>query len=499
MSVVGFWPVAVVPVGQVACATTLWRAKGRLSVTVVVKARYQLVHNGVMVPALPEPVRPQHGELAPYLTQADVVLSSAHAHPRDASPAPALAVRLAVFREWAVIDKSLLVYPADEQGRRAHAVTGPITVAVPPGASAAHPGIVVNPSQADEPGTLGVLSDRSAARTRLLGDAAPPSAPHGIYEIPNMFPWAYFQVAPPDQRTSYLRGDEWIVLDGMDREHARFQSQLPRARAQVYVYPPGLASGSSFAVHMEADQLSIDVDRKECSMLWRGSFPVADEATARALILVGGVGMPHLPVNWPDIPTLMSNPILQAHGLVQRGPSKRPLPAPRRDLVEEDELSMAKTRNMNADDAAAMFAELEEDTGEMIEVEPESVRSAEVAQLEMSQEGVLSVHTLSESVIVEVMKLVGEEELKAAITNEQGERKRTALGLPKPSSRVLRPVHVDSAAEEVGEGRTPSAAPDLEEQSVDQLEVTLSDALTAQGIPTVDHLPWRKGGDGSSE
>ncbi len=492
----GFWPVAAVPVGGVACATTLWRAKGRLSVTVVVKARFRFVHNGEMTALPAEPVHPEAGELAPYLTQADVVLSAAHAHPRSASPAPALAVRLAVFREWAVIDKSLLVYPADDEGRRAHAVTGEIPV-VKPATSKLPQGILVNPSEASRPGTLGPLSPTCAERLKLLGEAQVPLQEEGVYEVPNMFPWAYFQVAPPDQRTSYLRGDEWIVLDGLDREHPRLQSRLPRARAQVFVYPPGLTSGSCFAVHMEADHLAIDVDQKACSMVWRGSFPVADQTSARSLILVGGVATPEKPVAWPDIPALMNHPLLHAHGLVQQRP--RGLPTPRKSLVQEDEASMAKTRNMSAADAAAMFGALDDDdaTGEFAAFEdeaPESVSSSEMAQLEMSSDGVLSVHTLSESVVLEVMQFIGEEEAQASVTDEKGTKKRTALGLPKPA-RVLKPVHITGHPGPMQCERTRSEVPALDERSVDQLEVTLSDALVAQGIPTIDDLPWRRDSD----
>lgn len=173
----------------------------------------------------------------------------------------------------------------------------------------------------------------------------------------------------------------------------------------------------------------------------------------------------------------------------------------------EDAASMAKTRNMNAQDAAAMFSQLEADLGTAQtkeiaaeEVVPESVRSAEVAQLDISQEGVLSVHTLSESVILEVMQLIGEEELQAAISGEDGQRKRTALGLPKPAPRVLKPIHVHPhVGDEAARARTRSEAPELATQSVDQLEVTLSDALTAQGIPTIDQLPWRRGTDESGD
>jgi hypothetical protein len=127
-----------------------------------------------------------------------------------------------------------------------------------------------------------------------------------------MFPWEYFQVAPPDQRSTYLRGDEWLVLDGMHATEARLQSRLPGAHAMVRVYPPGLVAGKSYQVGMQADQLSINVERLTCSMLWRGSFAVSDVPSARALTLVAGVALPGQPPTWPDREQLMQSRVVQA-------------------------------------------------------------------------------------------------------------------------------------------------------------------------------------------
>jgi hypothetical protein len=255
---------------------------------------------------------------------------------------------------------------------------------------------------------------------------------------------------------------------------------------------------------------------------------VENEAMARSLILVAGVGGPGQPIRWPDIPGLLRNPILHAHGLVRTVPvvPSRPSPGPRGSASVasaqglglalespgvanalpaqappgEDADSMAETRNLSAESAAAMFATLEHEG----EDEPSSIRPAEVGQLQMSMDGVLSVNVASESVILEVLELVGAgQELQ--VTDRQGEkRRRTALGLPAPGrSRPLRPlgieVQVAESAGLVAPVEVSAETPQLDEQSVDQLELTLSDALTAQGIATVDQLAWRRGADGGEE
>jgi len=298
---VGFWPVTVVPVGRLAAATLLWRTKGRLHVTVVVKARFRFQHDGVMTPMMPEPVRPQLGELAPYLGQADVVVVAAQAHSAGAASAPR-AVRLALFREWAVVDKSLLVYPGS-------ATSDGVAIVAPQGETAA---VVVHPSHPDRVASLAPIGERDPARMALLDDAPLPKPTGGVLEIGDMFPWAFYQVAPPDQRTTYLRGDEWLVLDGMHPTEPRLQSRLPGALAMVRVYPPGLAAGNSYQVAMQADQLSINVDRLACSMLWRGSFAVSDVASARALTLVAAVALPGQPPAWPDHEQLLQSEVMRA-------------------------------------------------------------------------------------------------------------------------------------------------------------------------------------------
>ncbi len=487
----GFWPVAVVPVGRVACASTLWRAKGRLHVTCVVKARFEMVHNGYMRPILPEPVRPQLGEVAPYLTQADVVITGGRAHCVPPRPAAALAVRLALFREWPVIDKSLLVYPRDGGGARTVAMVPSLTLGdARPDTPA---GRLVNPADPTQEARLGPVPPDAPERLALLGGGSMPVTRDGVVEIPAMFPWGYYQVAPPDQRASFLRGDEWLVLDGMHPQHARMQSRLPCAVAEVRVYPPGLVQGPCYPVEMQADQLNIDAERGHCSILWRGSFPVQHEVAARSLTLVAGVGVLGQPIVWPDVHQLMRNPVLRAHGLVD-------LPHPE---AQEDEASMAPTRQVAQQDllaAAGLVAQSGTHAAEPGDGEPISLRAAE---LQLTDDGVLWLEPRDDAILLELTPDPSvEEERVGGTVKMSGEEllekvgavvRRTALGLPVPDGkRLLRPsAHVVSAPAPAAEaGPSSSAPPRLEDVSVDRLELTLSEALAGHGLSGLDEL-WR--------
>jgi hypothetical protein len=293
MSGFGFWPVAVQPVGNVSSGTLLWRVSGKLHVTVVVKATFELDVDGVARPTAPEPVDPRRGELAPYLGLTDVVVTAAHAHSCPPAPVTAIAVRVAVIRDWPLLDKRLLVYGDDP--RRGSLFTQAAVVV--DGAVASPPGVLLNPREPNQPVGYGQLADDDPGRSSLLVGRPPPEATAGVMEIREGFDWSYFQVAPKDQRIAHLRGDEWLVLDGFHPNHPRIKCRLPSAHADVRVYPPSMqvADGATFHVAMLADRLNIDADRLRCSLLWRGSFPVADEASARALTLLAALTTPQGP------------------------------------------------------------------------------------------------------------------------------------------------------------------------------------------------------------
>ncbi|WP_156041475.1 DUF2169 family type VI secretion system accessory protein, partial [Chondromyces apiculatus] len=321
--------VEVVPVGQVAAATVLWRMSGQLAVTVVVKATFDLVPDGEMELTEPEPIvtaEVHHGgspvrsvlatsDLAPFLPRADVVLTG-HAHAPEGRSVGRQVVRLSVYREQALLDKTLFVHgdrtsgePAPFQSmplvyERAFGGIGwadnPLGVGSNPQGQAARPPNIEVPRKPGVTGGFGPISRAWLARRRLVSalDRKVLEAP--IVELPETFDWTYYQAAPLDQRVPYLVGDEWIELEGMHPVLQSVQSCLPGAFAEARLSVDG--HPGSGQVVFRADTLRIDADQGRCSVVWRAVVPVVgEEALAKLRILVG-VGTRDRPIAWPEEP-----------------------------------------------------------------------------------------------------------------------------------------------------------------------------------------------------
>src|SRR5262249_54084137 len=137
---------------------------------------------------------------------------------------------------------------------------------------------------------------------RLLGSVSRRDLdPAGLIDLPDDFAWEYFQAAPADQRVPFLRGDEWIVMDGLHPERTRQRTRLPGASGIARVYGLGrwgVPEGQPLALH--ADILRIDADAGRCSRTFRATFPVHDEAALASVRVVAGLELPGSPVTWPD-------------------------------------------------------------------------------------------------------------------------------------------------------------------------------------------------------
>ncbi len=179
---------------------------------------------------------------------------------------------------------------------------------------------LVNPSDRAQPISFGPVSSYWLQRRRALGGLAREALEADVLELPEGFDWSFFQSAPSDQQIAYLRGDEWIVLDGMHPALSRFQSRLPSAVVTARVYGPG--GGQGYPMELMADGLAIDADRQACWVTWRRSFPVdSEEAAARLRILVA-LALPEEQIAWPDLP---------AYDAI-RAPAPPAAPAPPRSL-----------------------------------------------------------------------------------------------------------------------------------------------------------------------
>ena len=257
-------PVAIAAEERVACAAVAWRFRGRLQLTVVVKATFAIVPGGAATVAAPREILHEDrtfdrhpsrsveaaSDLAPYLARCDVIFTG-HASAPGGQPVPAGSVRIGLAREGQrLLDKTLHVFgdrasadaPPDPFKRMPlvyeRALGGP---GEPNPVGVETPNVVdaVDPKRA---GGFGPVSRYWPARKRLLGKINRATLDAAIAGVPEAMPWEYFQAAPPDQQIDYLQGGEWLVLDGIHAEHPRVQTRIPAARgAASVVAEPGAA------------------------------------------------------------------------------------------------------------------------------------------------------------------------------------------------------------------------------------------------------------------
>ena len=239
------WPLQVVALRPVSCGSVLWRMGSACFATVIVKATFGLVHGGparLIAPVdlvradkhrdrSPASSLEEASEIAPYLPSGGVVLQG-HAHAPSGRPIPAMSVRLAIYRDRPMVEKTLHIFgdrtPQSASSpqpfsrvpivyERAFGGTSveenPVGVGADP-ASRALPNIV-DPTDARKPAGFGAISRYWGSRKRLLGGAERRSVEAQVAEIPDGFDWRYFNPAPLDQQLEPLAGDEWIVLDGL--------------------------------------------------------------------------------------------------------------------------------------------------------------------------------------------------------------------------------------------------------------------------------------------
>jgi hypothetical protein len=317
--------------GAVSCGTRLWRFRGSLQLTVVVKAVFAILHDGVAKPAGPGAIISEDyhrdgyparsveaaSDLAPYLARCDVLFVG-HAYALGARAA-AGAVRLGISREGRpLLDKTIHVFGNRASSSPAAAgVPAPFTrIPIiyekalggpgepnPVGTDAPN---LVDPADARRPVGFGPIGRYWPIRRRLLGKIDGKAIDATVADIPETMPWDYFQAAPPDQQIEHLRGGEWLVLDGLHPTLARVQTRLAATRGAACVVMQGSAPGGPSSppatVELVCDTLAIDGDRQTLSLSWRGHREVAEgEATLPSLRILAALEVPGVPTDWARI------------------------------------------------------------------------------------------------------------------------------------------------------------------------------------------------------
>jgi hypothetical protein len=285
----------------VTCAALASRYRGRLVVTVVVKATFALTPDGAATLRPPSPIvdcdRYLRGkpvasleaasDLAPYKPRVDVTFVGS-AHPTAAGASGV--ARLALFRGAPLLDKTIRVHPP----RAAASQPVPILYELALrewGPSGQNPVGTEQPSLVDprdprRPIGFGPIRADWPARARFRGQARlDHHAP--ILDIPDEVDWRYFQVAPPDQQIPALQGGEWLLLEGLVAGHPRLRTQVPSVLAKADV--TGAVSTSSA---LAADTLAIHGEAGTFDVVFRGTVPIAGgEASLAGIRIVARLAL----------------------------------------------------------------------------------------------------------------------------------------------------------------------------------------------------------------
>ncbi|WP_438030173.1 DUF2169 domain-containing protein [Sorangium sp. So ce233] len=335
--------------------------QGAERLTVIVKATFTLVHERCAeLAAAADLVRadqPREGwgsldeacETAPYLPSAGVLVRG-HASAPAGETATSLSVRVALFRDdrW-ILNKVLHVFGDYTRAALSprpfsrvpivyeRAYGGPHVDANPVGVGAdtVLPSIV-DPTDPTRPAGFGPIARHWAPRRHLLARDQAPDRP--VPELDASFDFRYFHAAPPDQQLEFLRGDEWIFLEGLHPHYPWLRSSLPSARGLARLYRAG-AGGEDHGqpIELVADTLSIDADRLLCSLIWRGNVALQPGDTPARMRVVAGVELPGRPLVWPTPlagpPSSRSSP--EAPGFVEEDPESARRPVIQDEITAE--------------------------------------------------------------------------------------------------------------------------------------------------------------------
>ncbi|MDC3957232.1 DUF2169 family type VI secretion system accessory protein [Polyangium jinanense] len=296
-----------------ASTAVAWRFEGQLHVTVIAKATFTFAPDAPMSRTEPQEILRSdvhHGnnparsvrftsDLAPYLARADVLFTG-HAYAPEGNPVQALPVRVAIFDDdRLLLDKRLLiraprglqrmpmVYERSTRGMDGQ--ENPFGLEPPTDEQEPY---ILDPTEPHRPAGFGPIGRAWPIRKRLLGSVPRHVLDGPIAEIPEGFNWSYFQAAPLDQRIDWLRGDEWLVLEGLHPALPRFRTRLPGLRGAARVFGLsafGVPDGQPLDLHL--DTVRIDGDEQRCTVVCRRSFPIASEAALSALRIVAAVQM----------------------------------------------------------------------------------------------------------------------------------------------------------------------------------------------------------------
>lgn len=296
------WPIPIVAQGDASAATQLFRLEGQLYLTLLVKAAFKFVPNGLMTRTEAPPIVTQDvfqgkpgtqslivaSDIVPTRARTDVLLTG-HAYTPGQRPASASTASITIYRRRVmVMHKTVSIRgDVDASGQTIPFTSMPLKyerallteenpVGVDPQRSI--PNLIL-PQDPQRAAGFGPISTYWPGRRRHLGALEPRHADYDFPDLPRGFDVRYFQAAPPDQQVPYLAGDESLVLDGLHPEIERLTTYLPRVRATVSLSSKtNPQSEQDIAVCF--DTLSIHAKFQTAYVVFRGYVPIRENMVA---------------------------------------------------------------------------------------------------------------------------------------------------------------------------------------------------------------------------
>lgn len=275
----------LMPVGLVTLGVQPWKFRERLSVTVVVKASFELREPGTLVLTDPDPLvtkdvhvdnDPSRSltectDLAPHLAIAEALFKGAVDVPRGGR----VLARFALARASTMLfDRRVWVTAPPTNDARVRvpleyerAFGGPTMDDNPVGGTAP---LLVDARDPRVVAAFGPIARYWRARARFLSNEDRAGMRGALIELRDDFPWEFFQAAPPWQRfPGPLSGQEIVLLENLWPGRPRVELRLPEVRAEAMVHD----SGADRPLPLVGDTLRVDGERGRVTVTFRGSMP----------------------------------------------------------------------------------------------------------------------------------------------------------------------------------------------------------------------------------
>ncbi|MFO0617006.1 MAG: DUF2169 domain-containing protein [Polyangiaceae bacterium] len=276
------------------CAVTLvrWAYDGTAYASAIVKATFDLGPRGELVLGAPDSIQSRDdvgeasrsrsavvpGDLAPYVPQCDVVCIGTAARSAHVRFGFADSAFTRFDKTLHVIDRTGSPVPV----RWEEAAIGPQREN-PQGSASPR---ILDPRAPERPSAFAPIAQASPLRTSLAAAFAPDDSDPDCVSYPRGYPFAAFQCAPLDQRVAPPRGGEWLFWDGFGPgglERARVPVERPIVRCAV--------DGDPRRVDLSVDLVFLDLDRRRCTLRYRGTFAVARSAEVSLLAAMPRAGV----------------------------------------------------------------------------------------------------------------------------------------------------------------------------------------------------------------